>query len=106
MQHTKPGDYLFQAGWLNVYPPLELRSPVFVDVLYANEVTRPEYVDLTIRQLEARQVRYILLSPGMEAPEDPRRPWEDHLGPFRAYVKDRYIFVRRFKDGDEVWERR
>jgi 4-amino-4-deoxy-L-arabinose transferase-like glycosyltransferase len=106
MQHTKPGDFLFQAGWLNVYPPLELRSPVFVDGLWANEVTRPEYVDLTIRQLEERQVKYILISPWLEAPENPKRPWEDHLGSFRAYVKDRYVFVRRFPDGDEIWERR
>jgi hypothetical protein len=105
MQHTKPGDFFYQALWVNVYPPLELRSPVFVDVLVANQVTRPEFVALILQQLESRQVRYILWSPMLNDPLDPGRPWEDHLGPLRAYMRSRYTRVRVFSDQDEIWER-
>lgn len=104
-QHTKPGDFLFQEEWLNVYPALELRSPAFVDGLWANEVTRPEYVDLTLQQLESRKPEYILITPGLNTPDDPSKPWQDHLGPFFVYLKTNYVFVRSFADQDEVWKR-
>lgn len=111
-EHTKPGDLFFQAGWLNVYPPLELRSPVFVDALTANQVTRPETVALTIRQLEDRQVKYVLWAQSLNLPEDAERPWEDHLGPFRAYLHSHYRPVQTFpgpggspnSDLDELWQ--
>lgn len=106
MQHTRPGDFFFQAGWLNLYPPLELRSPAYMDTLTANEVTRPEYVALTVRQLEERQVKYIMWTKGLDTPEDPDRPWEDHLAPLRAYLESHYRLVRVFPSEDELWQRR
>jgi 4-amino-4-deoxy-L-arabinose transferase-like glycosyltransferase len=106
MQHTKPGDYFFQSSWPNVYFPLDLRSPVFVDGLGTNEVTRPEWVGLTVQQLEEKQVKYILCSPWLYKQFDPSRPWEDHLGPFRDYLRSHYTRVRVFSDQDEIWERR
>ncbi len=114
MQHTKPGDLFFQAGWLNIYPPLELRSPAFVDALTANDVTRPGTVALTIRQLEDQQVKYVLWTQSLNTPEDPDRPGEDHLAPFRAYLQSRYQRVQTFPGPganpnsalDELWLRR
>jgi hypothetical protein len=85
---------------------LDLRSPAFVDGLATNEVTRPEWVDLTIRQLEDKQVKYVLCSPWLYSQLDPSRPWEDHLGPFRAYLRSHYTRVQVFSDHDEIWERR
>jgi len=105
MQHTKPGDFFYQALWVNVYPPLELRSPVFLDVLISDEDTRPEFVALSLRQLERAQVKYILWSPMLNGPLDPGRPWEYHLGPLRAYLLNHYARVQVFSDQDEVWQR-
>jgi len=111
MQHTRPGDLFFQANWLNVYPPLELRTPAFVDALTSNDVTRPEFVALTIRQLESRHVEYILWAQGLGIPESPDRPWENHLGPLRAYLKSHYRRVKLLPGPDSsydevVWQRR
>ena len=39
-QHTKPGDFFFQHAWHDAYFPLELRNPVFLDGLIANEAGR------------------------------------------------------------------
>jgi hypothetical protein len=107
MEHTRPGDYLFQSAWPNLYFPLDLRSPVFVDQLATTEVTRPEWVALTVQQLEDKRVQYIFWSPSLNVPLDPSRPWEDHLGPFRTYLKSHYTRVHVFpgQDAFEIWER-
>jgi hypothetical protein len=105
-QHTSPGDYFFQTSWLNFYPPLELRSPVFVDGLWPIELTRPEQVALTIQQLEQRPVKYILWPTRWSSHmADPSRPWTNHLGPFREYLTSHYALVRVFANQDEIWER-
>jgi hypothetical protein len=106
MKHTKPGDFFFQAPWLNVYPYLELRSPAFVDLLWPNNITRPEYVALTIQQLERKQVKFVLWSPRLDGPEDPSQPSEYHLGPLRAYLDRCYHRILAFQDRDELWERK
>lgn len=105
MDHTRPGDLFFQSFWPNVYFPLDLRTPVFVDGLTTNEVTRPEWVDMTIRQLEEKQVKYIFCSPWLYRQFAPRYPWQDHLEPFRAYLRSHYTRVHVFSNQDEIWER-
>jgi hypothetical protein len=104
-QHTAPGDFFFRAAWQDTYILLALHNPVFPDILLANEESRPEYVELMMRQLDHRQVRYILWSPQLNNPNDPSRPREDHLGPFRTYLQNRYRLVRVFSDRDELWQR-
>lgn len=104
-QHTRPGDFFFQSSWLNVYPPLRLRSPVFIDGLWPTNVTRPEFVLLTVKQLEEKPVKYVLWIPRWGMPESGHLQ-EDHLGPFRDYLKTRYIPVHTFSNGDEIWEHR
>jgi hypothetical protein len=105
MQHTKPKDFLFQADWPGMYVPLDLRNPVFLDSVGPNEQTRPEYVELTIKQLERRKVRYVLWSTRLDNPTL-NRPWEYHLGPLKNYLLDQYSRVKTFADQDEVWERK
>jgi hypothetical protein len=104
--HTTPGDDFFQASWLNLYPPLELRNPAFVDDLTPDGVTRPEFLELSIRQLRSKRVKYILITPWLSSPADPTRPWEYHLQAFEDYVHGHYSFVCRFSDQDEVWQLR
>jgi hypothetical protein len=108
MQHTSPGDLFFQAQWSDLYPTftLELRSPVFVDDLRPNEATRPEYVELTVRQVEQQHVKYILWSPRLVSLDVPHRYGQDHLDPFRVFLSSHYRRVHVFSDRDEIWERR
>jgi hypothetical protein len=108
MQHTSPGDLFFQAQWIYLYPTftLELRSPVFVDDLRPSEATRPEYVELTVRQVEQQQVKYILWSPRLVSLDEPHRYGQDHLGPFRTFLTTHYRRVQVFSDRDEIWEQR
>jgi hypothetical protein len=106
MQHTTPGDLFFQAQGPGLYLPLELHSPAFVDYLWTSELTRPEYVDLTVQQVERRQVKYILWSQQLLLLPDPFHYGQDHLDPFRAFLTTRYTRVHVFSDGNEIWERR
>ena len=106
IRHTSPGDLFLQTAEPAVYLPLDLRSPVYVDGLTTDELTRPEWIGLTVRQVQDRKVKYILASPWLYMHVDPSRPWEDHLGPFRAYLRSHYTRVHVFSDQEEIWERR
>jgi hypothetical protein len=105
-QRTTPGEFLFQAAWPGVYIPLDLRNPLFLDAVGTTEQTRPEYVDLAIRQLEDKNVRHVVWSRRLDNTVS-GRPSEDHLAPLRAYLRLRYIHVMTFAaQQDEVWERK
>jgi len=104
-KHTQPGDFVFQAGWPGLYLPLGLRNPVFIDTVGTNEQTRPEHVELTIRQLDQKQVRYVIWSPRLNAPSSDH-PGEDQLGPLLGYLHGRYALIKTFVGADELWERR
>jgi hypothetical protein len=105
-ERTTPEDFFFQAAWNSFYLPMHLRNPVFLDLMETSALTDPEYVDLTIRQLETRPVHYILWPPRLNAP-NPFYGGEKqyHLGPFRDYLRSHYHLVRSFPDNDEIWER-
>jgi hypothetical protein len=106
VQHTQPWDLFFQAQQSSLYLPLKLRSPVFVDSLSTSEDLPPEYVALTIQQLEHQPVKYILWSQKMLDGGQAFRFGPDHLDPFRAFLNASYRRVQVFSDGDEIWERR
>ena len=102
--HTHPGDYFFQAAWPGLYIPLDLRNPLFLDTVGPIDQTRPDDVAAAIRQLDQKQVRYILWSARLDAPE-PSRPG-DHLGPLRAYLHSHYDPVKSFNTGSTIWARK
>lgn len=105
MGHTEPGQFFFQPIAPSIYLPLALRSPVYVETIWPDRQSRPEYVDRTIQQLEAKKVRYLLWSPGLDHPE-PDHPSDDHLQPLRAYLRSRYRPVQVFSDQDQILERK
>jgi len=105
MEHTKPGQLFFQAAWPGVYLPLHLNNPAFVDQLYPGDQSRPEEVELTIQQLDSKQVPYVLWAARLGSMDDLKRQPKDHLGLLRAYLHDRYSQVHSFPDGDQVWQR-
>jgi hypothetical protein len=96
-RHTTPGQFLFEARWVDVYLPLALRNPVFTDMLEGGHKSRDEFVDRSIRQLQARRVQYIIWSPRLESPVYP-------FAKFHEFLADRYQRVVTFPDQDEVWE--
>jgi hypothetical protein len=104
--HTKPGEFFFQAAWPGLYIPLALRNPLFLDAAGTNEQTRPEDVDLAIRQLDQKEVRYILWSQRLDS-IPLGHPEQDHLGPLRGYLRERYTLIKTFAGTpDEVWRRK
>jgi hypothetical protein len=104
-RHTKPGDFFFQADWPSMYVPLALRNPLFLDTVGTNQQTRPEYVDLAIRQLEERKVRYVLWSKRLDDP-DSVRDAANPLAPLKAYLLSRYDSVEDFPGPEELWQRK
>ena len=55
--------------------------------------------DLSIRQLEARRVQFIIWSPRLESPTYP-------YAKFRAFLGRDYARILTFPDQDQVWERK
>jgi hypothetical protein len=104
MQRTKPGDFLFEAGWPGVYIPLELRNPVFLDT--ASTMLNPQWAQRVVQELETRQVRYILWADRLNYPPDSRHPVTTHIVPLRDYLRAHYQRTRIFPDGEEAWERK
>ena len=104
-EQTRPGELLFQAVWPGFYIPLRLLNPVYVDTIWPNEESRPEFVERSIKELEAKQVPHILWSQNLDYP-DPANPQSDHLGPLRDYLHEHYRRVQVFSDQDELWERK
>jgi hypothetical protein len=104
-QHTRPGDLFFQASWLNVYPPLKLRSPAFIDGLWPTRVTLPEFVSLTISQIDEKHVKYVLWIPRWTILSSIEDLPDCYLSPFHDYLRNHYVIVHIFLNGDEVWEK-
>jgi Dolichyl-phosphate-mannose-protein mannosyltransferase len=104
-KHTQPGEFLFQAAWPGLYVPLGLRNPLFLDAAGTDEETRPEEIDLAIRQLDEKAVRYVVWSQRLDAVR-PGHAEEYHLEPLRRYLRERYTLVKSFANADELWQRR
>jgi hypothetical protein len=103
--HTARNDLFFQAPWPGMYIPLDLRNPAYLDAISTVQAIRPDDLARTIRELDAKQVRYVLWSPALDQ-SDPRN-WGSHqLSPIRQYLHTRYERVHTFPDLDEIWERK
>jgi hypothetical protein len=106
VQNTKSGQRFFQAGWPGLYLPLGSSNPVYLDALARDDQTRPQYIELSIRQLQDKQVRHILWSPRLDSPDSSKARGAYHLNEFREFLHSHYHRVRTFPDQDELWERK
>ena len=102
-RHTRPNEPFFQAEFLNMYFPLQLRNPVFVEFL--SESMPVGYLDLTLEQIEGKHVKYIIWSRWLPPPEA-RITGRDPLEPFRVYICAHYAPVQIFANQDVVWQRK
>jgi hypothetical protein len=84
MEHTRPGQFVFQAAWPGVYLPLQLRNPMFVDQIYPADGTPIDEVVLTIQQLEVKQVPYVVWAARLGSMDNLSVRPNDHVVPLRA----------------------
>lgn len=104
MQHTHPGQFVFQATAPMLYFSLQLRNPVFLNEITENESTRPADVERVIHELDGKEVEFVLWSPYNNYP-NPEFPSSYHLKPLRDYLDTHYHRVHIFSDEDETWQR-
>jgi hypothetical protein len=90
-RHTVAGELFFQASYQSLYLPLALRNPAFA---FLDRFASPELVELDIRQLQAKRVRYILWSP-VDLPR---------FAKFEQFLSGHYHRVWTFSNQDEIWE--
>ncbi|WP_213803914.1 hypothetical protein [Granulicella sp. dw_53] len=101
-QLTRPGDLFFQAFSVDLYLPLGLRSPVYMDYLRQSNVTRPEFLTNAINALSDNRVRYVVLRPASDITFDTA---QSHiLDSFYAWIESHYKLAQRFPNGDQLWE--
>lgn len=103
-QHTRPGDFFFEAIYPDVYYSLGLRDPAPVPFVTATDYTRPAQVREAIEGLERHRVRYVLWSVRLDLVDNAHLSG-DHLPPLRAYLRTHYHLVQTFGDASQVWER-
>jgi hypothetical protein len=106
--HTRRGDTFFEVANTRLYAPLALRNPTPVDLLIAQNFTRPSYVTEAVHGLDQSRTQYILWSQraGIGSVERMHELPSDHLDPLRVYMLQAYVRIRVFANGDEIWERR
>ncbi len=94
----------FQADWADAYIPLALQNPTPLPFVTDTDYTRPEQVQQVVRALEKSMCKLVLWTPDVDIPS--QVPYShDHLGPLRAYLRQRYHVIKTFPDGKQVWER-
>jgi len=102
MQRARPGNLFFQAGWPGMYLPLQLKNPLYRDVVYA---ARPDEAEQAVQQLKAAHVPLILWTRHLDATCSPDGRCEDNLATLRNYFHAAYTCIQVFPDGDTLWQR-
>jgi hypothetical protein len=99
---TRPGDFFFQAAWLDLYFPLQLRNGSYFEALSPSSTTTQ--VKNVIDALERHRVKYVLWSARLDNPSA-ASTGKDALQPVHTYLKENYRVVERFAPADNLWER-
>ena len=105
LRHTRPQEYVFVVFYAEPYFYLDLRNPTTVPFLTGTDYTRPEQVLDVIRDLEKREVRYVVwIGEEKDARLGHAAPG-DHLDPLRIYLQGHYHLVKVFPGSTGIWER-
>lgn len=106
-QHTRPGDFFYEAGFSDIYFYLDLRNPTPLPRITNNGYTTIAQVNDVIDGLERHQTRYITWSTiNLDSVPNWENPSDAHLQPLRDYIRAHYEVVKVFSDpGDEIWQR-
>lgn len=111
--HTRAGDWVFEADDCDVYFPLDLRDPAAVPFVTATAYTRRDQIRGVLDALERHRVPWVLWSLWLDVPKPRARGTQDpnfdagRLEPIRAYLRHHYHPVQAFADDafEQVWER-
>jgi hypothetical protein len=106
-QHTRPGDFFYEAAFSDIYFYLDLRNPTPLPRITNNGYTTPAQVNDVIDGLERHQTRYIAWTTSyLDSVPNWENPSDAHLQPLRDYIRSHYELVKVFSDsGDEIWQR-
>lgn len=99
---TRPGDYFFEAAWLDLYFPLQLRNPSYVEALSPSST--PEQVQNLVEALERHRVKYVLWSARLDA-HNTGSAGGAVLQPVLMYLRKHYRIIERFSPAEDLWER-
>ncbi|MBB6146683.1 hypothetical protein HNQ77_004662 [Silvibacterium bohemicum] len=103
-QRTQPGEFFLQAGWPGGYLPLKVQNPLYLPTLSRWDPGFNKDMKPVIRQLDARQVRYVLWTHHLDERCD-FTACRDDLSPVRSYLTASFRPVQAFPDGDVLWQR-
>jgi hypothetical protein len=105
LNHTRPGDFYFQADDCDQYFLLDLRNPAEVSFVTGGDYTRPDQVQNVIETLEKYQVGFVMWSAWLDVPRSPGGSPRE-LAALRVYLSAHYHPVKEFADNlEEAWER-
>lgn len=108
LEHTKPGDIVYETYNAHVNFPLHLKNPSKVSILLNSGYSPPEHVAQAIADLKRIDTKYIIWDGTWTAEMDRMRP-DERLKPFYSYLIENYRLVHSFTPYDgrirEVWEK-
>jgi hypothetical protein len=102
-ENTHPGQMYFGVGPMAL--PLWLQTPAPISAPIPYEYDRPEHIAASIAAIENNRVPLLLLKPYRYL----AGTWgytDDHLRPFQAYLDQHYRYIKTFRAGFELWQRR
>lgn len=104
-EHTRPGEFFFEADWADIYVALGLRNPAPVPFVTNTGYTTPEQVQEVVEALQTHPVRLVLWSPDVDIPQRGVPLSSDHLHPLRMYLRNYYHIVKTFSGDEQIWRR-
>jgi|GEM_PF-1060338 len=109
VEHTRPGEYVFEAWPGYIYFLPALRNPSPYNMILPTDYTRPEWVQETVRSLRSKPTRYVLWDDSYNKPHSEREAG-DHTGIMSEYLTSEYEptgFRYKFFDRDfQIWEKK
>jgi hypothetical protein len=100
--HTKPGEVVFVADDPTLYTVLGLTNPTELPFVTATPYTRPEQIAQAVAAMAKREPKYILWNDSL----DPRGDTpEGALSPLRRLLRERFIPIKEFANGERVFAR-
>lgn len=108
MEHTVPGDSVYETYNAHVNFPLYLKNPSKVSILLNSGYSPPAHVAQAIEDLKRSNTKYIIWD-GAWTPEMKDQADEEKLKPFFLYLTTNYRLIQTFTPYDgrirEVWEK-
>ena len=106
-ENVPAGSPLFAADRPQLYLPLGLHNPLYLDAAIPSRQTTPALAQRAVQDLERLQLRYLVWSDVLDPSNEPGAHAEglDGVLVLRRYLHAHYHSVHAFEGGDELWVR-